>query len=225
MEMFLTLTETDKAILNSYNTLINHLGDYLGEGYEIILHSLETLDNSVINIYNGHYSNRVVGSPITELALSMIATLNGEGSDHPLTYFNTSKSGTRMKSCTIPIKGENDRIIGLVCMNFYMNISIETFVSQLTNVKNYDHPQEVKPAVESYSQTSSELLVEAVKNVESQVINDATISQQNKNGEIIRLLNDKGIFNLKDSVVEVADLLHISKNTVYMHLRKLKSEE
>lgn len=35
------LTKTDKAILNSYNKMLDGLSMYLGEGYEIVLHSLE----------------------------------------------------------------------------------------------------------------------------------------------------------------------------------------
>ena len=38
--MFVELTKTDKAILNSYNKMLDGLSMYLGEGYEIVLHSL-----------------------------------------------------------------------------------------------------------------------------------------------------------------------------------------
>ena len=43
----------------------------------------------------------------------------------------------------------------------------------------------------------------------------------NKNKEIIAMLNEKGIFNFKDSVVKIADMMGISKNTVYMHIRNI----
>ena len=40
---YLVLTATDKAILASYAAMVPNLGEYLGDGYEIILHSLENL--------------------------------------------------------------------------------------------------------------------------------------------------------------------------------------
>ena len=44
---YLTLTETDKTILESYKTVLDGLAEYLGDGYELILHSLENLEHSV----------------------------------------------------------------------------------------------------------------------------------------------------------------------------------
>ena len=51
---YIQLTEIDKIILKSYYMFVTQLVSYLGQGYEIILHSLENLDNSVIQIFNGH---------------------------------------------------------------------------------------------------------------------------------------------------------------------------
>ena len=64
----IVLTETDRAILSSYKRMCDGLSDYLGSGYEFVLHSLEDLDHSVIKIINGHYTSRKEGSPITDLA-------------------------------------------------------------------------------------------------------------------------------------------------------------
>lgn len=61
---FLKLTVTDRQILNSYALMLNGLGAYLGDGYELVLHSLESLDHSVIKIINGHFTGRKEGSPI-----------------------------------------------------------------------------------------------------------------------------------------------------------------
>ena len=78
---YLTLTDTDRKILASYKAMLPNLGEYLGEGYEIILHSLENLQHSVIENVNGHYSGRGNGSPITDYALSMLARLEHDNGD------------------------------------------------------------------------------------------------------------------------------------------------
>ena len=44
MKRYVALTDTDRAILESYKAMLNGLAEYLGSGYEIVLHSLEDLD-------------------------------------------------------------------------------------------------------------------------------------------------------------------------------------
>ena len=72
---YITLTATDNLILESYKVMIDGMAVYLGEGYEIILHSLQNLDKSVVKIINGHYTGREEGGTITDLALSMLAKI------------------------------------------------------------------------------------------------------------------------------------------------------
>ena len=118
----ITLTSVDKAILNSYAAMVPGLSAYLGAHYEIVLHSLASLSNSVIAICNGHHTGRAVGSPITDLALQMLSEIRADRSYVTAkNYFTTKKDGTHLKSTTIPIRGERQRIIGLLCMNLYLD--------------------------------------------------------------------------------------------------------
>lgn len=218
---YLKLTMVDKEILNSYMALVANLGSYLGEGYEIILHSLENLQHSVIKIVNGHYSGRSEGAPITDLALSMLTQIEKKQDRSAITYLNKSKSGRTLRSSTIPITGENDRIIGLLCINYYTEVSVYSILQKFNLVNPLaDDNHEIS---ETFAENADELIKSSLDTVRARVLNDPSISLQNKNKEIVIALYNKGIFNLKDSVVKVADLLQISKNTVYMHLRSLKS--
>ena len=94
--------------------MLDGLGAYLGEGYELVLHSLESLDHSVIKIINGHYTGRKEGSPITDLALKMLGELERDPARTVSPYFNKNKSGALLRSCTIPITGEHGRISRLL---------------------------------------------------------------------------------------------------------------
>ena len=83
----IVLTPAERLILNSYRDLVCGLEDYLGIGYEIVLHSLESMEHSVIAIANGHYTNRHEGSPITDLALDMLRSIQQEGWEKPYFLF------------------------------------------------------------------------------------------------------------------------------------------
>ncbi|MDD3206030.1 MAG: PAS domain-containing protein [Lachnospiraceae bacterium] len=219
-ENYISLTTIDKIILSSYKDMILQLGNYLGEGYEIILHSLEDLHHSVIAIVNGNYSGRKEGSPITNLALEMLTRIEHTKDFSAINYINKSASGTPLRSSTIPILGERNRIIGLLCINFYTNIPLSSILAKFdpSSVANAALPE----ISEAFTDNTEELIRQSVMDIRKQVYNDSSITQQNKNKEIIAKLHDKGIFNLKDSVIKVAESLQISKNTVYMHIRGIK---
>ena len=198
-------TETDFRILDSYKSVLDGLAAYLGDGYEIVLHSLHDLDHSVIKIINGHYTGRREGFPITDLALSMLAKIEERPDTNCITYFNRNQKGEPLKSATIVIRNHSRMAIGLLCINFYMNTSVFQFLQNMT-----------PPAAQT-----PELIVQAVTEASQKVQNDSAISNANKNKEIVSILYQRGIFNLKDAVVKVAGLMGISKNTVYMHVRNL----
>lgn len=217
MSGYLVLSPTDKVILESYKILVDGLSAYLGEGYEIILHSLEDLDHSVIKIINGHYTERCEGAPITDLALTMLEDLNRRSSLEVKAYFN-HKSGKTLKSVTIPVVGEQRRIIGLLCINFHMEISVFNFLTQFL-------PNEASniSSSETFNKNADGLLISALEDAKAQIYRDKSVNASSKNKEIIRLLYQRGIFNIKDAVASVAEDLGISKNTVYLHLRNIQT--
>lgn len=221
---YLKLTAADRAILQSYAAMVPNLGEYLGEGYEIILHSLENLQHSVIQNVNGHYSGRANGAPITDLALSMLSKIEQDKSHANICYMNRSKSGVPLRSSTIPIFGENNRIIGLLCINFYTDLPFSSVLKKFSFESSTIQP--VSPEIrENFAENADELIETSLAEIKNTIMNDLSVSSQNKNKEIIIELYSRGIFNIKDSVIKVAALLGISKNTVYMHIRNLKSKE
>ena len=74
---------------------------------------------------------------------------------------------------------------------------------------------------ETFVENTEELMLNALEDAKKTVYSNLTISSSNKNKEIISLLYQKGIFNLKYSVITIANHLGISKNTVYMHIRNM----
>lgn len=214
------LTLIEKMILQSYFKVIDGLAAYLGPCYEIVLHSLETFDHSVVHIVNGEHTGRKVGSPITDKALQMLEVFEHENK-REITYFSKNKKGEPLKSTTIAINGENDRIIGLICMNFYMESPLSKIIAGFST---NDLPSSQTEPNENFAENIDDLITSSLNSVKASVENDDNIMPANKNKVIIQTLHDRGIFNIKDAVIKVADLMGISKNTVYMHLRNLQGK-
>ena len=223
-EETISLTYVDRMILASYKQMLEGLSNYLGDGYEFVLHSLDNYDHSVIKIINGFHTGRTEGAPITNLALSMLEKIHQQQeAKNGISYYTQNKKGEPLKSTTIPIVGENGRTIGLLCINFYMNTPFIDIVSAFSKSENMlmatDH------ASEKFTDNIGDLIESSVTEVRQKVFEDHGVPANCKNKEIIRRLSSQGIFKLKDGVVRTAELLNISKNTVYMHIRNMKDAE
>jgi len=194
------LSEKEKAILESYMLSADGLAEFWGENCEVIIHDLTQLDASVVKIVNGHLSGRQVGAPISEV-----------------TYFAKNKRGEAFKASISAILGEKHQIIGLFCINYYLNTPLLSFMQTFTPITKI----ESENISETFVENTEELMLNALEDAKKTVYSNLTISSSNKNKEIISLLYQKGIFNLKDSVITIANHLGISKNTVYMHIRNM----
>lgn len=211
------LTEKDKAILESYMNVADGLADFWGENCEVVVHDLSHLDSSVIKIINGHLSGRQTGAPISEVTLGFLNKMMANPAMHHITYFAKNKRGEAFKASISAIEGENHNIIGLFCINFYLNTSLLSFMQTFTPAAR----TETENISETFVENAEELMLNALEDAKKEVYSNLSISSSNKNKEIIALLYQKGIFNLKDSVITIANHLGISKNTVYMHIRNM----
>ncbi|MCI5765080.1 MAG: PAS domain-containing protein [Clostridiales bacterium] len=210
-----TLSAGDRAILNSYKNFLDGMAEYCGSGYEIVLHSLEDLEHSAIKVVNGYHTGRTEGAPITELALNMLRQIHQDPARKDYICYNTvNKDGSPLHSTTIAIRGMQNRIIGLVCINFYIDTPISEWI----------RPFALRPVEkEVYVQNTDEMIRATTQKVALEVDAEGYAELPTRNKEIVNRLYARGIFQIKDAVLKVAEELNISKNTVYMHLRNLKN--
>ncbi|MDU3712009.1 MAG: PAS domain-containing protein [Enterococcus faecalis] len=205
--------------------MLDGLGNFFGSTHEVILHSLENLESSAIKVINGHFSNRKEGAPITDMALKMLSQVESEHDYAVKPYYNKNQKGVILKSSTIPVIGANDRIIGLICINMHLEMPLIDYLQDLLpSGQQNDMSQELKNS-EHFSDNIDELITTSLTKVKQAVESDPNVSHLNQNKEIVIRLYDQGIFNLKDSVIKIADRLGISKNTIYLHIRNHKKEE
>ena len=219
MSETLVLSDRERAILYSYRDTLEGLAEYLGSGYEIVLHCLESYEHSVIKIINGFHTGRTEGAPITNLALAMLSELKQQpGTPHAIVYFTQNRKGEPLKSTTIPILGDSERIIGLICINFYMNTPLSELI-QAMRPQEFANTSSLKS--ESFAESAEEMLALTLNEVIPEVKGDQALKRSVHNKEIVRRLWERGVFDIKGSVETVAEALELSPNTVYLHLRNL----
>ncbi len=218
--------------LEQYKILVDFLGQYLGPNYEVILHDLSKLPNTIVRIANSDLSGRKVGGPITKSALQMIHDKVYLEKDFIVNY--RGKTDTQdFRSATMFLKDDDQNLIGLLCLNFsdknYENlyngllkvIHPENW-KQVQVTKVFDETSEDKEEeVEEYYGSIDELM----ENIYTEAISDITIPldymKQEDRIEVVKELDNKGMFKLKGAVAYVADNLKCSQATVYRYLNMI----
>lgn len=212
---------------------MDFLGKVLGPDFEIALHEIDTENQSIIAIANGHVSGRGVGAPITDLGLQMIKNKIYEKNDYILNYKGISRTGKILRSSTIFIKDDDGSLLGMLCINFddsrYLNISrqvlqlCQSHFSSQDDLTLLSEPNTLSDAVENFPETLKEV-IETVLNdyLKTHNIPGDRLTQTEKI-QIVDLLNQKGIFLLKGSVSQVSKKLHCSEPTVYRYLGTINS--
>jgi len=211
------LSASDRLVLDSYKTTMEGLASYFGEAFEFVLHDISNFDHSIIKIINGSHSGRRAGAPVTDFALSMLEKIRANAASKPfLCYTSKSKYGRPVKSSTITIFGARKKVIGLLCVNLYLD-------SPLTSLmRNFSPDSGTDYVTENFSNDSDELIARALEKTKSDVDADDSVPSHLKNKEIITVLYHQGIFKLKNAVRDISSVLGISKSTVYLHIRALE---
>lgn len=208
----------DHEILASYEAVVDGLAMLIGGHCEIVLHSLEDLKCSAVRIANGEHTGRKVGSPISDLALRMLHDMAGEDSSVSRAYFTRAKNGVLMKSVTIAIRNREQRLIGLLCINMNLDVPF----SQIMQTFIPPETQDIATSV-NFASSVDDLVAQTLEFTIEEVNADRSVSNNAKNRQIVLNLYEKGIFDIKDAINQVADRLNISKHTVYLYIRQFKS--
>lgn len=204
-------------ILKNYFHIAEGIAKTFGNSCEVVIHDFSDLSSSIIAIYNGHVTERRIGSPFTDYGLATLK--QGFKEDLILNYLNTSIKGKKVKSSSILIRDNDGEVIGSLCINIDLTMlsTARTIINELMNVND---------------QTERESFPSSVADLENRLINQAIekigkpIELMNKSERIdfIHLLDEMGLFLIKGGVNKVANMMDVSKYTIYNYLEKKKNE-
>lgn len=211
------LTQSDFDILEAMKNVVDGIAAMYGEHTEVLLHSLDVRDASIIKIANGHITGRTVGAPITNLALLKL----NDGHDVSDSYLTKSPDGKALRSITTVIRNPKNEAIGLLCINSNIDASFQSVIRSML--------PEVMPALdahsspETFARNNEEMMQSSIEGIREKVVGDPSILASKKSREIVSRLHELGVFDLKDSIPMVATKLDISIHTIYRYLREIKS--
>lgn len=207
-------------LLNMVN-LVEGIAKTFGNNCEVVLHDIKNPQESIIAIANGHVTGRMVGGPMTERGLKAIR--NKEYEKNLIKYKYITNDGRTLKSSTIFIKDDNDEVIGCMCINF----DISEFIVAKKAIQ--DITETIEDNIISIEETYSNNINDILYNVVNRVIDSigkpiAYLSKEEK-VNVVKKLDEKGTFLIKGSVDYVAEVLCVSRFTVYNYLDEIRGSE
>jgi predicted transcriptional regulator YheO len=205
--------------LKPYVSIADMIGASFGKNCEVILHDLSIPQKSVAYVVNGHITGRKVGQPFDHL-LSIVLSSKDFKDDYLSNYETDTKDGRKIKASTAFIRDSKNFVIGALCINYDISMveSIQTFINDFkftTTTTEREKPD----SYESVIETTNQLI--------KRIIGNADIKSLKRKGKIslIQFMEEKGVFLIKGAVDTVAELMNISKVTVYSYLDEVKKEK
>ena len=214
------LDENDRAILRSLEPVAEGIAAAFGSNCEVVIHSLEDVSHSVVKIVNGHITGRQTGAPLTDLAIDVWKKADSLDTNVIGCYYSKLDNGTPLKSVTMIIRNRRGKIIGMMCINMDLSVSLVSFLKGFFP----DDGDSVPDASEHFPSNLDELVAKSLDVAMVRQGNLKNISASKKNKLVVTELYNKGLFKITGVVDIVAKNLGISRYTVYNYIREAKME-
>ncbi|MEU6538364.1 PAS domain-containing protein [Streptomyces sp. NPDC047000] len=181
---------------------------------EVVLHDLRDPEHAVRAIEN-NLSGRRTGDPATELGLARIA--DPRYPDVVQNYPNRFPDGRPAKSTSIGIRNAAGDYVAALCLNLDVSM-LSPVALALANLVATGTEHRDRPLETLRDRTARELrhVVEAL--AAERAGTPRSLNRKDKK-ELVRQLHHDGYFDSRDAAQTIADLLGVSRATVYNYTK------
>jgi predicted transcriptional regulator YheO len=209
----------DGRTLTQIVDLIEH---QFGINCEVVLHDLSLpYDSTIIDIRNGHITNRKVGDCGSNLGLEVIrgTVKNGD----KFNYYTTTKEGRILRSSSIYLFDEEKKARYSLCVNLDIteSIKLEAFLhnqNRFTLCIEQANPNEE----EIFANNVHELVDRMLERGIAFIGKPAEEMSKAEKTRLIRFLDRKGVFLITKSGEKICDALGLTKYAFYQMLEAVR---
>ena len=193
---------------------------------EIVLFSLDNINSSILAIYGGHISERKVGDPLTNFAISKLKDKGKDGPPYYLNYVGVSKDGTPLRSSSFFIldKLGNPRGVLTISSDVTKYQKAAELLSQLAFLPNMETANSEPADIERFQSTPKDLILDIIFDVTKSRDIDTRRLTPDEKIEVVRRLNVENFFLMKGAVSQIASVLDSSDATIYRYLSKINKQ-
>lgn len=195
------------------------IAETFGKNAEVVVHDLGKPENSLI-FMAGNITGRKLGAPLTNLVLEAIKK-SGDNASNLIGYQSTTKDGKMLKCSTIFVRDDQGKIIGCFCINLDITdfLTCQKILEYHTKTDNLE---ENNTQEEFYNDVN-----DAMGGIVQSVLNNYPIPvklmEKEDKLQIVKRLDEKGVFLVKGAIDHVATILGVSRYTIYNYLDETRS--
>ena len=208
------IEKENELIIREATKIVEALGKMFAPCCEVVLHDLRKPNNSIVSI-ECNLSGRQIGQSTSEMGLARIKDTSFP--DIVQNYANSFADGRPVKSTSIGLKNSEGKFIAAICLNLDISLfsSIQRVTEQLISTD-----MRAAPVRETLRSRSVEDLRESIENFAVQHnLQPRNLTPEHRR-EIVQLLANKGLLQLRGAASIAADILGISRASIYNALRK-----
>ena len=204
---------TRDEAFNMLDRLAKGIAEMFGSSCETIIHDYAVPSHPILAIYNGHVSNRSVGSTLDLIGLEQQVDYQGD----VINLLATTPSGQQVKSSTFSIQGEDYHFALGINYDFTALLYANRAILDLIRTE-----VDFRSAVYQNRDAGIGDLFDQCVHMVGKPIRDMVKADRLR---VIDLLKGKDAFSYRRAVPYVATHLGVSRYTVYKYLDEVNASK
>lgn len=207
----------NEPIFNTYIRMADAIYSVFNVNCEIVIHDVTEVESSLIYL-KGNVTGRSIGAPTTEVILKELKKKPEEIKDLNGIVTHTT-NGKIIKTSIVFIRDSADAVIGFLGINLDIT-EINRLQQVLEEMLRPDTNYDGQSFNESYATHIDEVFDNITKSTIVELGIDVDNLQRKDRITFVRQLESKGIFLIQGSTDRIAELLGVSKQTIYNSLEE-----
>lgn len=208
--------ENIEALFKVLMAIGDGLSAILGDWCEVVVHDLRDVDHSIVYI-SGNVTGRKVGGHMTDLGL---ADMRSGRTEPRLNYTTFGDDGKTLKSSSVFVHDDSGCPVAAFCVNLDVTplLLFQRFLRMLPA------GQEEPDVSESFSSDLGQMVETLIAECGYWVGKPISLMTKSDRMQVVKLLDERGVFQLRRSVPLVAERLGVTEKTIYNYLAELGAE-
>lgn len=199
-------------IMKRYIPIVQGIAGTFGSNCEVVLHDFTDLKKSIVIIENGRVTGRNADSSMTDHSLQQVKA--GKTEKDIINYSGKGSDGRLIKSTTMFIRDDHNKVIGCLCINFDAT-EFAIAKKALSELLDFGHDGGKEDAS---SKKINDVLKEVVEAKIEEVGKPVAYLNKEEKVKIVQELDGQGVFLIKGAIDYVAEILCVSRYTIYNYL-------
>lgn len=207
----------DVQLFDSLKRIADAMIQLMGKNCEVAIHDFRDLSSSLVCL-RGDVTGRKLGAPVSPQLFALYSEY-GDAVKDRINYRTRMKGGRIVRSTTTFIRSATGRVIGCFCMNH----DVTDFLNMRDFFNEYSvFNDEERPLAQEVPETSSiDFIDEIVCQAASETGKQPAFMNKKERLGVVRMLERNGIFRFKGAVEHAAEVLGVTRYTIYNYLKEI----